>query len=179
MNRIISLFVFSLLLGAAAAQQPTNTPSIDVKKVAKAIIEIRLDAEKGDSEAVKWFRKAAEQNNVESQYNLGLCYASGEGVTKDYVEAIKWYRKAAEQNYPSAQHGLGVCYASGYGVEQNYAEAVQWYRKPAKQNHAASQLNLGICYIDGKGVAKDLVQGYKWASLAAVQGNENAKRGIP
>ena len=66
---------------------------------------------KDEAEAVKWYRKAAEQNDAEAQYNLGVCYANGQGVAKDEVEAVKWYRKAAEQNYAAAQYNLGVCYA--------------------------------------------------------------------
>ena len=50
-------------------------------------------------EAVKWYRKAAEQNYAEAQYNLGVCYTNGQGVAKDAVEAVKWFRKAAEQNH--------------------------------------------------------------------------------
>jgi uncharacterized protein len=30
-----------------------------------------------DAEAVKWFRKAAEQGYADAQYNLGLMYAYG------------------------------------------------------------------------------------------------------
>ena len=54
---------------------------------------------KDEVEAVKWYRKAAEQNQAEAQYNLGGCYSDGRGVAKDEVEAVKWWRKAAEQNY--------------------------------------------------------------------------------
>ena len=49
-------------------------------------------------EAVKWCRKAADQNNAPAEYSLGACYANGEGVEKDDVEAVKWLRKAADQN---------------------------------------------------------------------------------
>jgi TPR repeat protein len=31
-------------------------------------------------EAVRWFRKAAEQGHMEAQYNLGLLYENGTGV---------------------------------------------------------------------------------------------------
>ena len=62
-------------------------------------------------EAVKWYRKAAEQNFAEAQYNLGVCYDNGQGVAKDYAEAVKWYRKAAEQNHAQAQYNLGVATA--------------------------------------------------------------------
>ena len=68
---------------------------------------------------MKWYRKAAEQNHAEAQYNLGVCYDEGEGVAKDQVEAVKWYRKAAEQNFAAAQYNLGVCYAKGEGVAKD------------------------------------------------------------
>ena len=58
-----------------------------------------LGVAKDEVEAVKWYRKAAEQNYAEAQYNLGVCYANGQGVAKDEAEAVKWFRKAAEQNY--------------------------------------------------------------------------------
>jgi TPR repeat protein len=35
------------------------------------------------AEAVKWFRKAAEQGNAMAQYNLGIAYANGQGVSRD------------------------------------------------------------------------------------------------
>ena len=49
-------------------------------------------------EAIKWYRKAAEQGHVEAQYNLGNMYFRGETVKQDRLEAIKWYKKVAEQN---------------------------------------------------------------------------------
>ena len=57
-------------------------------------------------EAVKWFRKAAEQGNVDAQFNLGLCYEYSKGVAKDIDEAAKWYRKAAEQGNADAIKAL-------------------------------------------------------------------------
>jgi len=80
-------------------------------------------------EAVKWYRKAAEQDHALAQYNLGACYAFGQGVAKDCVEAVKWYRKAAEWNLALAQSNLGVCYAKGEGVRKDEVEAVRWYRR--------------------------------------------------
>ena len=35
------------------------------------------------TEAVKWYRKAAEQGNATAQSNLGHRYYNGEGVAKD------------------------------------------------------------------------------------------------
>ena len=41
------------------------------------------------SEAARWWRKAAEQGLAEAQFNLGVTYRQGEGVTKDHQEAVK------------------------------------------------------------------------------------------
>jgi TPR repeat protein len=68
-----------------------------------------------------------------AQYNLGICYANGEGVAKDQVKAAKWYRKAAEQNHAKAQFNLGGCYVNGEGVAKDYVEAYKWYLLSAKQ----------------------------------------------
>ena len=42
-------------------------------------------------EAVKLYRKAAEQGNVTAQSNLGVMYDNGQGVLKDYVKAYAWF----------------------------------------------------------------------------------------
>ncbi|MBF0524434.1 MAG: SEL1-like repeat protein [Deltaproteobacteria bacterium] len=47
-------------------------------------------------EAIKWFMKAAEQERVEAQYELGLKYESGCGAIKpNRDEARKWFQRAA------------------------------------------------------------------------------------
>ena len=41
-----------------------------------------------DAEAVKWYRKAAEQGLASAQNNLGVMYANGEGVPQNDAEAV-------------------------------------------------------------------------------------------
>ena len=72
-------------------------------------------------EAVKWYRKAAEQGDPIAQSSLGDCYASGEGVPKDMVEAEKWYRKSAEQGF-------------NYSAQFERAEGVTWKFSPPPPN---------------------------------------------
>ena len=59
-----------------------------------------------DAEAVKWYRKAAEQGYADAQYNLGNMYDKGRGVPEDKAEALKWWRKAAEQGHEDANEWL-------------------------------------------------------------------------
>ena len=61
-----------------------------------------------DTEALKWFRMAADQGNPSAQYHLGGMYDNGERVPKDEAEAVKWWRKAADQGHDAAQNDLGV-----------------------------------------------------------------------
>ena len=127
------------------------------------------------SEAVKWYRKAAEQGNADGQYNLGDMYANGSGVVKDEAEAVKWYRKSAEQGNANGQCNVGSMYANGSGVVKDEAEAVKWYRKSAEQGNAYGQYNLGLMYANGRGVAKDDVEAVKWYRKAAEQGHANGQ----
>ena len=47
-------------------------------------------------EAVNWYRKAANQGVALAQDNLGLMYAKGLGVAKNYVIAYALFNTAAE-----------------------------------------------------------------------------------
>lgn len=51
------------------------------------------------NEAIKWYRKAADQGHSHAQHMLGNFYIDGRGVAKNRQEAIKWYYKAAKQGY--------------------------------------------------------------------------------
>jgi TPR repeat protein len=120
------------------------------------------DSNKEYVEAVKWYRKAAEQGNADALRNLGLSYEFGYGVEKDEVEAVKWYRKAVEQGNDYAQFNLGCMYERGRGVEKNEVEAVKWYRKAAESGYASVQFELGWMYEKGRGVEKNEVEAVKW-----------------
>lgn len=129
-----------------------------------------------DYEAVRWWRKAAEQGFAGAQHNLGNMYYNGTGVSKDEYEALKWYRKAAEQGVAIAQCYLGRIYANGEcGVSKDEYEALKWYRKAANQGEAEAQDELGMMYYSGEGVTKDYYEAIKWWREAAKLGNASAQ----
>ena len=67
-------------------------------------------------EAIKWYRKAAQQGYAIAQDNLGWM-SKWQRCPQDDVEAVKWYRKAAEGgNLAKAQDNLGWMYQHGRGV---------------------------------------------------------------
>ena len=121
-------------------------------------------------------RHAAEQGDADAQLNLGVAYATGEGVPQDDAEAVRWFHLAAEQGIDRAQFGLGLMYATGRGVPQDDAEAVRWYRLAAEQGNASAQYNLGLMYGNGEGVPQDYVSAHGWLNLAAATGGEDARK---
>ena len=67
------------------------------------------------------------QGIADSQNNLGLMYAKGNGVAENDALAVKWFRKAAEQGYGHAQNNLGAMYANGQGVQRDSVMALLWW----------------------------------------------------
>ncbi len=134
-----------------------------------------LGLEKSDAEAVKWYRKSAEQGYAIAQNNLGWMYQKGRGVEQSDVEAVKWYRKSAEQGFFRAQYNLGEMYYYGHGVKQSDVEAATWYRKSAEQGCAVAQGDLGWMYESGRGVEQSDVEAVKWYRKAAEQGDARAQ----
>ena len=92
-----------------------------------------------------WFREA-RQGKPQAQYNLGVVYFKGVGVSTDHEEAFKWFAKAANKNNDTAQNMLGVIYENGDGVSQDYSQAESWYRKAALNGNEAGFYNLGDLY---------------------------------
>ena len=78
---------------------------------------------KDPAEAIKWYRKAANQGLQVAQHFLGMAYWRGEGVQHDDAEAARWFARAAAQGFPQAQFVLGLMTVSGQGVPQDPAQA--------------------------------------------------------
>ena len=119
-------------------------------------------------EAVKWYKKAAEQGFVLSQYSLGILYHTGNGVNKDFKEAEKWYKKAAEQGFARAQNNLAeMCEATGE-MHKNPEKVLRLLFEAAQQGYALAQSALGKVFEGGLiGAPQNNVEAYYWYSLAA------------
>ena len=158
------------------------------------------------SEAAPLLRKAAEQNNNNAQYWIGVCYERGYGVNKNINEAMKWFQKSAEQGNLGAQYKLGALYEENrnydeagkwyyiaaergddraqyslgrlYVIHQNPSEAMKWYRLAAEQGNIDAQLRLALIYEYGNDITKDMSEAAKWYRKAAEQGNDEAQFNI-
>ena len=129
-------------------------------------------------EAVKWYLRAAEHDNISSQYKLGNCYKLGNGVSKNCDEAARWYRIAADRGNSDAQYELANCYLQGIGVKQDYNEAFMLYRKSAESGNSDGQRGLGDCYYFGYGVDIERSEAAKWYKKSAGQLNISGMWGL-
>lgn len=143
--------------------------------------EVEANAEK----AVYWFRKMAEAGNSNGMFNLGLHYAKGYGLERDFKQAAYWMEKAAEagdddapalvEQYNSAVAALekldtGDAQAQAdlakvlmglagsleqAGPGKDFAEAFDLAQKSAAQNNGDGLWTLALAYEHGRGVAED------------------------
>jgi TPR repeat protein len=96
--------------------------------------------------ALKEWRPLAEKGSAAAEFNLGLLYYDGRGVSQDFTEAVQWFERSADQGYAKAQYNLGEMYAVGKGVKRDYVQSYKW---------------LSVCAASGNdtcGQHRDLVE---------------------
>jgi hypothetical protein len=63
-----------------------------------------LGVPKDYPQAARWYRSAAEQGDLNGQYDLATLYAAGRGIPLDYESAYVWFSLAASSGHaPSAR----------------------------------------------------------------------------
>jgi TPR repeat protein len=86
--------------------------------------------------AMRLLRPLAAEGDAKAQYNVGVMYEEGLGVSIDYTEAVGWLLQAAEQGHSEAKNHLGFLYLYGRGVSQDYVSAHMWFDLAASEGNA-------------------------------------------
>jgi FkbH-like protein len=124
-------------------------------------------------DAVRWYRRAAEQGHLEAQFQLSLIFLHGQpGAGED------WYRAAVACDRQAAEWNRDIWFSAGMSVPSDYVEALRWSRLAAEQGRAEAQANLGSLYLRGLGCAQDDAAAHHWYELAAAQGNAEGEYGL-
>lgn len=127
---------------------------------------------KNEQEAVKWYKKSADQGNKYAQSNLAYRYLKGEGgVEKSKEKALELFQKSAEQGLVSAQYKLGSLYSEYVGTH-NKVKSFEWYKKAADQKHADACYEVGVLYLYGVDnvVEKNEAEAFNYFKISADQG---------
>lgn len=119
--------------------------------------------------------RAGRKPDARAQYNLGLRYERGEGISRNDTMAAQWFERAAEAGDTDAQRLLAFAYLHGIGVPRNESEGIRRLRIAAEWGDAVARRQLGFRYVTGASVPKDEVEGVHWFQLAAEQGDDMAQ----
>jgi TPR repeat protein len=114
--------------------------------------------------------KSARLGLADAQYEVGLMYANGIGVTKSIGQAVHWVRESAQRGFAAAQYLLATRFEAGEGVPQSEHQALIWYAKAAEQGHAKAMFRAGKLFEKShQAQAAELYQQAANAGLAEAQ----------
>lgn len=91
---------------------------------------------KSEYEAVKWYKKAADQKHANACYEVGVLYLYGKDyvVEKNEAEAFNYFKISADQGCIEAFDKLGDMYREGKSVKVDLEKAVEYYQKYIDKN---------------------------------------------
>ncbi len=131
-NGVVKNEALALIWFNRAAQNNFSKP-IRVKKVLKT---------KGTSQRFIFAKAAAAKGNSRAQFDLGMMYRKGEGVSKNDALAFNYFHKAARNNSVEAKFQMGLNFAEGRGVRKQSQLAKYWFKLAAKAGHLKAMAHL-------------------------------------
>ena len=156
-----------------------------IAKLAGAYLNGEDGVKQNPEKAAYWYRKEAELQDSEGAYNLGLLYAKGFGVERDFLKAAEWMEKAVAwgdddgnapakqyremaENLKKAETGDAEAMfelAGGYmtlggsldqaGPGEDYSESLKWAQRAVDAGNPAGYWSLALAYEHGRGVETD------------------------
>lgn len=88
--------------------------------------------------AFYYFNRAAKNNYIKAQINLGQMYECGKHVAPNKEKALNWYMKAADKGDPIAQHACGMLHYEGINASPDLKAASMFLKKAADQDYEPS-----------------------------------------
>lgn len=133
--------------------------------VAQRLLGYILVRGEENAAGVRWYLKAAEQGDGESQLALSeIAFQEKPGVTLTHEEGMAWLQKAVAQQYPEAIYRLAEYKELGHErVKVDAEEAVALFQQAAELGHTNAMARLVRIYRNGElGLEKDPVKADQW-----------------
>ena len=144
--------------------------------------------DKNPEQAVRWYKQAATEGDINAQLFLAAAYLYGLGVKKNTDVASHYYIDAAKSGNSLAQFALAENFLNSRQSSNNKLGLI-WLTRSANNGNPKAQTKLAGIYLTGKLVTKDvnkatelltqaIAQNYlpaMWdmASINLTQGNTN------
>ncbi len=123
-----SALVLALAVGGAKAElslAPYTNPIITLTKY-----QIKSGNAQDRQHALALLQPLAEAGNARAQTGLGLLYAKGWAVPRDYEKARQWWERAAAGGDPHLQFNLALLYLHVAALRDE-AQARHWLERAA------------------------------------------------
>lgn len=149
------------------------------------------DVDQNYAEALKWFDRAAQNNDAEAQYYVGKMYYEGLGVPSDWAEAYKWLSISSQNRYVYDLDEFGAYTGMATNTQKSrYAEMSaemlnvlkaeipkeqlkvgqrdigQWYESRANNGDPDAQIWMADNYFFGQSFPQSYVKAYQWYKIA-------------
>ena len=111
------------------------------------------------SQAIEYYRKAADMGNAKAMIEIGMSYEYGRGVTKNVDTANQWYLKAGEAGDPEGYMIVAEYYRK---QKKEYTKAIELYEKAFDLGRKSCSYEIAKLYLSHK---KDCVFNYSYAEL--------------
>ena len=164
----------------------------------------RGEKRKDLSEEVKSHQQQAKYlKDLETMYNLGVCYMNGTGVNQDFAKGFELFKQAAEKGHEGAMRRLGWVCINGRFVKKDEVKSTGWvrvrastgsdlqreadeakeiikietfrcYLERARKEDKEAMNYLGWCYMLGKGIEGTADVAYVWLNKAVNLGSVEA-----
>lgn len=123
---------------------------------AQVLLAELLDRAEIDEEAAGYYRKAAEQGDVDGMFGYGVMLAAGEGVKKNPLDGRRWINKAAELGHLQAINVIAQAYLTAdLGLtdnDRNSPDALRWVELAARNDYLPALDALADAYRTGGGL---------------------------
>lgn len=133
-----------------------------------------LDRSQNYSEALKWYKKSAENGNTEAMATVSFFYSLGKGVFPDEKEAFTWLQRAAERGHTQSMAILADMYVSGEEINKDLQKAFEFYSKAAEQGDCDAAFQLAEMYENGICTKQNSKQALIWYEKSAESGNRKS-----
>eukprot|EP00466_Bigelowiella_natans_P014733 jgi/Bigna1/127089/aug1.3_g1797 len=125
---------------------------------AELMVQIaEFESKRDPAIAFQWYKKGAEQGNVEALFKLGCChYANGEvPVDRNETKAFEYFKLAADLNHTRSKFYTGLALMFGDGTPTNHIAALQYLTDADKEGDFEAKSYIGFAYEEGLGVKQN------------------------
>jgi TPR repeat protein len=134
--------------------------------------------DRSESKAFYYYKQAADYGDKVGQYNVGVFYEKGIGISMNKSMAKDYFLKSSNNGYLPAMSKLISFYILGTDGNKDYDSARKWAEYAINQNYTECKglifENLGWLLENGLGGNKDLYRAREMYKIGCQRGQSSA-----